>query len=230
MECFESYHSHFDELGPQNRSSRTVCVRVSLRSDMLNARLINNQPCMLDEHRITDNKTRNLFASVLNRALFFFFLFFFVRSSVFSHDHRKDGRGRGGGRRWRARWRTRAQRDPIVKLVVACCFSRFHITAIFDDLDRRFLQRIRVSSVSMETPIDPIRPFRYWDIAEIPIVFLRGNLCSKNGKIVARVHRSQSGCDMLIRAFISQPALMSVASRRTNDYHRFSSSSIFHRH
>ena len=43
--------------------------------------------------------------------------------------------------------KTRAQRDPIVKLVVACCFSRFHITAIFDDLDRRFLQRIRVSSI-----------------------------------------------------------------------------------
>lgn len=44
VECFESYHSHFDELGPQNRSSRTVCVGVSLRSNMLNARLINNQP------------------------------------------------------------------------------------------------------------------------------------------------------------------------------------------
>lgn len=40
VECFESYHSHFDELGPQNRSSRTVrCVGVSLRSNMLNARL-----------------------------------------------------------------------------------------------------------------------------------------------------------------------------------------------
>ena len=35
----------------------------------------------------------------------------------------------------------RKERDPIVKLVVACCFSEFHITAIFDDLDRRFMHR-----------------------------------------------------------------------------------------
>lgn len=35
VECFESYHSHFDELGPQNRSSGK---RVRRR------RLINNRP------------------------------------------------------------------------------------------------------------------------------------------------------------------------------------------
>lgn len=34
--------------------------------------------------------------------------------------------------------RKELERDPIVKLVVACCSSEFHITAIFDDLDRRF--------------------------------------------------------------------------------------------
>lgn len=65
-------------------------------------------------------------------------------------------------------------------------------------------------------------PFRYRDIAEIPVVFCE-ETCG--WERLARVHRSQSGCDMLIRAFISQPALMSVASRQTNDSrHRFSSS------
>lgn len=35
----------------------------------------------------------------------------------------------------------RKERDPTVKLVVACCSFEFHITAIFDDLDRRFTHR-----------------------------------------------------------------------------------------
>lgn len=34
------------------------------------------------------------------------------------------------------------ERDLIVKLVVACCSCEFHITAIFDDLDRRFAHRL----------------------------------------------------------------------------------------
>jgi len=36
---------------------------------------------------------------------------------------------------------TQEERDLIVKLVVACCSCEFHITAIFDDLDRRFAHR-----------------------------------------------------------------------------------------
>lgn len=109
-------------------------------------------------------------------------------------------------------WRTRAQRDPIVKLVVACCFSRFHITAIFDDLDRRFFATNPCLLYLYGDANRSVHSLSGYQKLGPKSEFLRGNLCSKNGKM-ARVHRSQSGCDMLIQAFISQPALMSVASR-----------------
>lgn len=84
----------------------------------------------------------------------------------------------------------RKERDPTVKLVVACCSSEFHITAIFDDLDRRFTHR------------------------PSPFLHRGGNVRRRRGRTVAREtpkiafsrkqerlrcsRCSQSGCNMLM--------------------------------
>lgn len=80
----------------------------------------------------------------------------------------------------------RKERDPIVKLVVACCSSEFHITAIFDDLDRRFTHRplrlhratgCNTARIVMQGPLEEMHPQ------------LRRRACSRC---------SQSGCNMLM--------------------------------
>lgn len=161
---------------------------------------------------------RVIFASVLNRPLLTFF-FIFLRSSV-SSFRTIIGRGNevvvvveveaeDGGHDRGERERNAIQSSNWLWRVAFLDFISQPFLTIWIAV---FSQRIRVSSISMETPIDPSIPLSGYRKLGLKSQFLRGNLCSKNGKM-ARVHRSQSGCDMLIQAFISQPALMSVASR-----------------
>lgn len=142
VECFESYHSHFDELGPQNRSSGKRVFRVP-SSSALSACLINNRPRPPRgkerrgeearrgrERRGTGTTTNIVFTARVSARLLE------ENRPIAAELSETDGN-------WLAE-RRGEERDPIVKLVVACCFSGFHITAIFDDLDRRFLRRSRL--------------------------------------------------------------------------------------
>lgn len=99
--------------------------------------------------------------------------------------------------------RKREQRDPIVKLVVACCFLDF--------ISQPFLTMwiaVFCGAAVLCSRIDDLRAIG----AKLRYMKASREYISSTGR-KARMHCSQSGCDMLMRAFISQPALMSVAPR-----------------
>lgn len=142
VECFESYHSHFDEVGPQNRSSGS---RARVPSIALSARLINNHPrrtskcrkrwlgrCLYDATWSSRASSSSLWMEALRRSRA---LGRQTRRPFFSaHFPRPRTEG---SRASRTKTGTRSNRQ------IGCgvLLSTFHITAIFDELDRRFLRR-----------------------------------------------------------------------------------------
>lgn len=90
----------------------------------------------------------------------------------------------------RVSWSCRKERDPTVKLVVACCSFEFHITAIFDDLDRRFTHR----------------PLRFTSCGNAKVCNVGGPSCETPKIAFSAARRrdyacsrcSQSGCNMLM--------------------------------